>query len=436
MVYFAADNDLENDAEINLQQMLKVGSTERVHLLAQIDRFDQEVPAARYFMRESGVWDEEELPKPVNTGSVETFRDFIEWGKAGHEAKRYLIVVWGHAEPMADYEEDESPAVINNVQPEALIASTSGSNGDPASVLFTVATATLASIGLDDHPGDALTSHELKEAIDGARSILGRDAQIVLGMDACMMSMIEIARQVSDSANIMVASEQTIPDQSWQYDTILRKLANSDPPFELRELARTIVDEYITHYQSLDKQVTLSACDLGTTDDFIDLIREFVILLRRLLSYKSLLRALVEARRNTQSYYLRDYVDLYDFCSVLKETLSENRFQKRCQESATLCDDVKAACEKLMNAVKDPTGFVICSKTTTMTSGEASPLANSHGVSIYFPVLPPLYSSLELSRRTHWDAFIREYAGVIFQPVGTSAAARSASAASAEKLPI
>ncbi len=37
MVYFAADNDLEDAALANLQMMKKVGSSPQVHILAQLD---------------------------------------------------------------------------------------------------------------------------------------------------------------------------------------------------------------------------------------------------------------------------------------------------------------------------------------------------------------------------------------------------------------
>lgn len=425
MVYLAADNDLASDAELNLLQMLKVGSTDRIHLLAQIDRFDQETPATRYVYNQVGAWTPEELP-PQNTGSVEPFLEFIRWGAERHRAKRYLIVIWGHANGIDDDENDQSELSPIPIPAVATI----GITGIVPNGSSTNLPTTLASIGFNNHPGDSLTSQELKDALEGARSILGNHAQIVIGMDACMMGMIEIARQISGSVDIMVASEQTIPDQSWPYDTILDKLVKSYPPLEPHQLAATIVEDYVAHYQTKGTQVTLSAYDLSKTEPFTNLIWEFVMLLTQLVARKRLVRAVSDARRQAQTFFMRDYVDLYDFCRLLQTTLREERFLTESQgPAADLCAQVQAICDRIMIAIEDTSGFVIASRTTTNSSGEAGPLAHAHGVSIYFPLLPTLYSRLEFSKQTHWDTFLSQYANVVFQPheitLGAAAGATS-----------
>ena len=62
----------------------------------------------------------------------------------------------------------------------------------------------------DDRSGDCLDNRELKRVLGTAHQLLGRKVDLV-GMDACLMTMIEVAYQIRDHAKILVGSEEVEP---------------------------------------------------------------------------------------------------------------------------------------------------------------------------------------------------------------------------------
>lgn len=78
--------------------------------------------------------------------------------------------------------------------PDVLIGQPSGWDGKPGGLLW------------DDHPGSYLTTQDLGQALRWATQDTGRTIDL-LYLDACLMSMAEVAAEVSDSVNYVLASE-------------------------------------------------------------------------------------------------------------------------------------------------------------------------------------------------------------------------------------
>ncbi|MBW1675421.1 MAG: hypothetical protein JRF30_01090 [Deltaproteobacteria bacterium] len=68
----------------------------------------------------------------------------------------------------------------------------------------------------DDTSGDALDNQELKNVLSGVSQRIGRKIDI-LGLDACLMNMIEVAYQLKDCVQVMVGSEEEEPFDGWPY---------------------------------------------------------------------------------------------------------------------------------------------------------------------------------------------------------------------------
>lgn len=401
MVYFSADNDLQDEAFNNLSQMVQVGGSDNVHVLAQIYS-RKEIPTRRYFMRGPNDTEATDVEGATSVGSVTDLLKFVDWASSGdHRAKNYLIVLWGHANGIFDDEEDVGTA---KAKLEAKAAQ--GAKAEEFRKLSDRSIIALA--GADN----ALTSFELKQAFEHIEQMLDQKVAI-LGMDACLMSMAEIAKQVSGSVRLMVASEEVIPDKSWPYNRILQRLleAAQAGPVQPEELAKLIVDEYISCYQASEDPVTLSACRLEKIDDLGGGLDELGRALTDLMKNETLRRAVSKARRETQMFLFREYVDLFDFCERLLETLKEERFQALPNDGAAT-----RAAEEIMDVIGRNGGkasdFVLhCGS----TSGEGGILKRAHGVSIYFPPLPATYADLDLSKHTHWNNFVHEYMNRVFR---------------------
>ena len=241
------------------------------------------------------------------------------------------------------------------------------------------------------------------------------------------MGMVEVAREISPSVKIMVASQQTIPDASWPYGQILRRLV-AEPTMDEHALGQVLVDEYTAAYKhQLDKQVTLSVCDLGKTSDLTNAFTVLRGTLDDLLTVPILRGALFAARRKSLSFFIRDYVDLYDFCQGLQAKLAELALDGS-STAGRISDQVSSACKSVMEIISPtdgPPGFVLSAKSNAVTGGA---LQRARGVSIYFPVPLPLYKELAFSKETEWARFLDDYAGAYLEDKGPATTLKTVAA--------
>lgn len=407
MVYFSADNDLQDEAFNNLSQLVEVGGNERVHVVAQIHS-RKGIPTRRYFMREPNAAVSEDVPNPTNSGSVEDLLKFVQWSYDEHQAKNYLIVLWGHANGIFDDEDDVGTARIKRAA-KADAKQVQIENGNLSRP---------STVTLDGVVDSALTSFELKDAFQRIEEEVLKKKVAILGMDACLMSMAEIAKQVSDNVEIMVASEEVIPEKSWPYAAILRRLLSATEKAAVKpeEFANLIVDEYIRRYEGAEEAVTLSACRMTRMPDLSAALAELGRSLTGMLENQTLRRAISKARRNTQMFLFREYVDLFDFCERLVETLQERRFKPADDEPPNARAKVLEAANRMMDVISSnddkKSDFVLHCESTSGTGGS---LERAHGVSIYFPPLPATYADLDLSEHTNWNNFVLDYMNAVFR---------------------
>ena len=135
----------------------------------------------------------------------------------------------------------------------------------------------------DENSRDALSMKELQEALDQAVSIIRQSSGDpnrkldILGFDACFMSMGEVALEARAYADILVGAEGMEPAFGWPYRRLIAKAkerargSKGHPTPE--NLAREIVEEYVTHYNDFDRtagrSADLAAIDLQKLDDLV-----------------------------------------------------------------------------------------------------------------------------------------------------------------------
>ena len=114
MVYMAANRDdaeTERAAIRDLRELQRVGSTEAVKVVVQLDRTWPGIPE-RYVVRE-GVSEAAPGPKRgrkgaagqlkseggdwTSSGDLASISSFLEWGLDYHPANHYALVLWGHS---------------------------------------------------------------------------------------------------------------------------------------------------------------------------------------------------------------------------------------------------------------------------------------------------------------------------------------------------
>jgi len=158
-------------------------------------------------------------------GDPDNLENFIVWGESYYRAQKYALVLWDHGGGFAGF-------------------------GSP----------------------EGMSMQEVRQAVTNA----GVDFEVI-GYDACLMGMAEVAYDLRDFTDMFVASEAGEPLDGWQYDTALGPL-NSNPTWSGASFASNLVTSYGNHYGPGGGQ-TLSAIDasdmnaLATElDDFADIV--------------------------------------------------------------------------------------------------------------------------------------------------------------------
>ena len=387
MVYMAGDNNLDPEGVLDLKEMKKVGSSDRVNVIAQFDRAAGH-EAKRYYLSKGGQVAKDAVASigEVNTGDPKRLNEFIEWGIKTYPARHYALVLWNHGQGWDDTDifADEryrslrrlaSSRVRHALFHAPVRQALQGAREDQE----------LRAILIDDNAKDFLDNLEMKQVVADTAKLLNRKLDL-LGMDACLMSMIEVGYQIHQSVEFTVGSEQTEPGNGWPYDKILDKLINN-PDMTPQDLSTVIVDQYLASYTR--DSVTQSACNLSRAEALGAAIAGLAKTLKASLNDAATKQLLLMVRSQAQSYEVADNIDLIDFCSLLAKVMAGSQIARSC----------KQVIETAQSEYVLKEGY------------KGDDLKNSHGVAVYFPTLTvsPLYAGLDFSKKTGWDGFLKAF---------------------------
>lgn len=306
------NNDLEPNLVANLLEAEKVGSSDRVDIVAQLSRAPQDVVHGGKSARPTGLdgdWtgmrryhltqgsSKKKIKSqpvfstdvPPNYGKSQTLSDFLRWGMENYPARHYMVVVGDHGQGWAG-------------------------------------------TGFDYLHKDVLDPGELKEALAQAQA----KPDIVL-MDACEMGAVEIAYQMRERAGILIASEEIIGLGGLPHRQILEQL-QQQPNASPTQLARQIVSICSDDTQaSLDRgkdpaTEQLAALRLDRTPALVESIANLGKALSRSEVSATLLKKIIG---DTQSFNLgsqrkpdSDFRDLGHFATLLQEECDDPAVQK------------------------------------------------------------------------------------------------------------
>ena len=362
LVYLNGDCDLEHDAIADVNEMEMVGSSDQVNIVVQFDR----IPAydttngdwtttRRYYVAADS--NPTTITSPMlmdlgeaNMGSPAVLQSFIEWGISTYPADHYLVILWDHGSGW------RAPT------PEP----TKG-------------------ICFDETNSDYLTTAELRQVFANVKTTLGRNLDIVAA-DACLMQMAEVAYDIRASVDYYVASEETIPLEGFPYNNFLAPL-EATPTTSPAALCQILVDTYVASYNGGSQgyqSVTLSAIDLSQMPAVATKLSALGLALTNAMASHCM--DIVTCQTGIQ-FYGSEFFDLYHAAECLPQDVDDAAVQ-------TACSDLLLALDSAVIAE----GHV------------GSWLANSHGLSIYWPdpaSYDSVYSTLLLATDTQWDEFLQ-----------------------------
>jgi hypothetical protein len=425
----ADDKILEQDIYVDLNEAERVGSSDRVHVVTQLDRYragyqgDGNWTSTKRFY----VTQDDDLQRvrsqqvadlgEANMSDGDTLVDFVTWAVDTFPADKHALIMSDHGMGWPGGWSDSEP----------------GGRGDP-------------SIPLSSALGDELFLMELDEALGEIRARTGLEKLELIGLDACLMGHVEVYDALAPHARYAVASQETEPALGWAYTSFLQAL-QANPDMDGAELGRTIVDGYIKDdqrivddqaraellsrgspmgglfslfgpataeqvAQQMAQNTTLSAVDLEAMPELVDSLNRLSFALQ-----KASQPVVARARNYAQSFtsvFGRNvppsYIDLGSFVQLLKRESSD-------PDVAQAADRVLASLDKAVLAEKH---------------GPKVPGAS--GVSIYFPN-SQLYQSpitgpqsyTAVARRfaddSLWDDFLAyHYTGRTFEPAASAVA--------------
>ena len=410
LCYLAGDNNLDGAAVEDINEMEMVGSTDQMNVVVQVDRAadynlnDDNWRSTRRFYITTGLDRRKitsELLKDMgqtNTGDGRFITDFIRESVTDYPAGRYMLVLWNHGsgfyvppEMLAGERAPSGRELTARARPKLKRSFFHGTRGKVLSL-----NEPQRGICYDDGSQDCLDNKELKDVIAYMEKCIGNRKVDVIGMDACLMTMLEVAYQIRDHALILVGSEESEPGEGWPYDRILADLARS-PRMDGEALSKTIVNRYIDSYDKgapFSPSVTQAAVDLSKLGDITQAVDDLAAGLLGKLNSTQTQAAIYMAWRNTTRFYENLYMDLYQFADNLGRLSEDRQIQNGCTAIKRTFEGREAASPLIAER----------------HSGES--MKAVRGLSIYMPPFKnpsDFYRELDFANQTKWADFLSAY---------------------------
>jgi hypothetical protein len=233
-VYMCADNGMSDVADLDIAEMEQVGSTDQVNVVVQVDRAARDFrPDCYHYLIKKGGADTLADIGEVDMADPATLAGFAGFLRGHYPATNYMLVLWDHGDGWYP--------------------------GYRAIAIF-----------IDESNGHEMgvAGGEFARAMAGVKQALGKRVRIV-AFDACLMGMVEVAAEVRDDCDYMLASEAMVPIDGLPYDKFLGRLT-SRPTGTPAELLPGVCSDYVEEYPG--QQVALSALEMSTLAPALDLM--------------------------------------------------------------------------------------------------------------------------------------------------------------------
>ena len=399
MLYMAGDNNLSSAGDADLAELRQVGSTPEVHVVVEFDNAGSQ-GTRRFHIQQGGKAERVVTLGETDSGQPQTLIDFVVWATTEYPAERYALVLWNHGcgwEPIEidriahqmsapGYSERESLARASSTLRRTFFRSS-------LETILSLPSSRERAICSDDGSGHSLDTLELGRVLAAITTHLGRPLDL-LGMDACLMSNLEVAFQIQPYAHYMVASEESEPNDGWPYAAVLRTLVTR-PTMSTAALAERIVKAYVQDYldQGYPGAVTQSALNLTQLDTLIAPINALAAIL--LANMPRSERYLWRAQSRATHFWHYTLWDLAHLCAELARTTRLTAIRQRITAlHAKLIQDDQAV---ILSEAHAGAGLERCG-----------------GISIYLPPpvltrISPYYAELTFAKSSRWLELLRAY---------------------------
>lgn len=222
LVYMGADNSLDtlSGDSLNLMQQGLASLTDSSVQVNVIVLYDRPNNAPTELLQ---VTPTRLVPLPtwwtgnqnLDSGNAATLKEFVTWGVTYFRADYYAVVIWGHG-------------------------------GGWKYIM------------LDVTSNSRMSIVALADALASVQSQSGRKVDVTV-FDACLMSLVEVADQLKNATNYVIASEEAVPARGFPYDLMLKHLGGNP---SVANYANAIADDYYAFHAQGNGKATLSIASI------------------------------------------------------------------------------------------------------------------------------------------------------------------------------
>lgn len=365
LLFLNGHNNLSSFGTMNLKDMEKSGSTDKVNFVVEWGKSDDR--KTHRLLVEKSI-DPSKVTSPmlmsrenVDMGDYHNLVDFVKWGIQNFPAKHYFVAVWNHGSGWHFQEMMRSGGGFH-----------------------------INDISFDDNTGNHITTEQLGVAMAEIKGYLGRKIDIY-GSDACLMQMIEVATEMKDSVEYFVGSQEVEPGEGWPYAPMMQGWT-SNPMISAKDLSILLSKEYLKAYSGGvygRRDVTFSALDMSQLDSLNNSTAALASHLKSLDAAS--LKKIKTAANASQDFYYSDYKDLGDF---LKRV-----------EALQINSD-----KQLISQVKSDLSKAI------ITTDNSASFSAATGLSIWMPsynsTYMERYKGLQFDKTANWSSLITSLTSV------------------------
>ncbi|HJM68594.1 MAG TPA: clostripain-related cysteine peptidase [Candidatus Babeliales bacterium] len=377
IIYIAGTNDLEPFVWPNVRQLAHIGSNEFCNIVVQINEKNKNKPTQRYLIvKDKAILlnaDDAQKGIKLDSGDEQTLIDFCSYCIDTFPSEKTALILWNHGSGYIDPGIAKTPNVEGeffSFNPDNLMLEINRN----IEFLETIMLKETRGICFDEIHKSYLTNAKLVKALGTVTRKMDRPFDL-LGLDACLMSMVEFGVLVKPYCDIMVASQEVELGWGWSYHTAFARFANEAPSPE--DFANEIVESYRAAYKDITPDYTLSACHLGELGQLDKNISELALLLMECIknqknnSVKNIIQ-LCRSRKQCTHFEEPSYIDIGHFYKNVLDQCNKMELEK---DKHFLIQQVK---DRLNEGIE-----LINKSIFAMANGKN--LAKATGLSIYFP---------------------------------------------------
>jgi hypothetical protein len=307
LVYMAADNDLSELTDTDIEELKAGGSSTEVNVLILMDKLNE--TACLLSVEGHDLVTLEDLGE-INMGDEETLEQFVDYSVSNYPSEHLLLFFWDHGAGLDGVAWDQTME-----------------DGGP---------------GDDEWGGDWLSHHEAISALKGHHVD-------IFATDECSVGQMETVyeyRVRGLDADYMIASESGIGYRGFAYDDILLRL-NDDPYLCEEELSLLIVDEYTDEFSVPPPQWEILTTQSVFNMSEVEALGQAVLALADTLaedidSYRSVVSAARRSSTTPAGSTAVGRIDMPTFVGHIMDNLQKN------DPAAIACADVLSAYDLCM----------------------------------------------------------------------------------------